>query len=259
MTSLPARTGWDWIKQGFDLFRQQPGRLAFLFLGYMLLLIFVELVPLIGKPLTLVLLPVFGAAFMRAGAAIDRGELVEPRLILTGFRKPVFGPLFRLGLLYFALMSLMVGAIMWLDDGTLSKLAEGKLDPRSPEAQSAQLWKPFLAALLIYIPAAMAIAFAVPLILWRAMGVAKAMFYSFFAVWRNLRACIVFALGWFVLFFIVTQLLALAAGPKFFGLVIGPVLALFGIMMQCSIYASYRQLFGAPEPVAPPPPAGPGD
>jgi hypothetical protein len=255
MTSLPARTGWEWIKQGFDLFRQQPGRLAFLFLGYMLFLVFVELIPVVGKPLTLVLLPVFGAAFMQAGATIDRNQLVQPGLLATGFRKPVFSPLFRLGLLYFAVFALVLGLIMLMDDGTLEKMAAGKIDPRSAEAQSAQLWKPFLAGMLIYVPAAMAFAFAVPLILWRQMGVAKAIFYSFFAVWRNLRAFLVFALGWFVLFTLATQVLALVAGPKYLAFVLQPVLVLFGILMQCSFYASYRELFGVPgaepEPPAP--------
>jgi hypothetical protein len=253
MTSLPARTGWQWIRQGFDLFRQQPGRLAFLFLGYMLFIVFVELIPVVGKPLTLMLLPVFGAAFMRAGARIDRGEPVEPGLIVTGFRKPVFAPLFKLGLLYFGVIALVVGAIMWMDDGTLAKMAQGQLDPRSPEAQSAQLWKPFLAALLIYLPATAAIAFAVPLILWRGMGVAKSMFYSFFAVWRNLRAFIMFALGWFLLFVFATQLVALFSGPKYLALALQPVIVMFGIIAQCSLYASYRQLFGTPEPDSPPP------
>lgn len=246
MTSLPARAGWEWIKQGFDLFRQQPGRLAFLFLGFMLFLVFVGLIPLVGQPLTLVLVPAFGAAFMQAGADIDRKQLVQPQLLATGFRKPVFNPLFRLGLLYFVVFALVLGMFMLLDDGALEKVMSGKLDPRSEEARSAQLWKPFLAAMVVYVPAAMAFAFAAPLILWRQMGVAKALFFSFFAVWRNLRPFLVFALSWFMLFIMTIQILALLAGPKYLALVLQPVLVLFGIVTHCSFYASYRELFGAP-------------
>lgn len=252
MTSLPARSGWDWIKQGFALFRQQPGRLAFLFLGYMLFLAFAGMIPIVGQPLSLVLMPVFGAAFMQAGAIIDRGEAVTPDLIMTGFRKPAFKPLFRLGLGYFAVFALVAAAMALMDDGTIAKLATGKLDPRSAEAQAAQLWKPMLAALVIAIPAGMAFAFPVPLIMWRGMGVAKSIFYSFFAVWRNLRAFLVFALAWFVLFTVVTQVVALLAGPKLFALAIQPVLVLIGILGQCSFYASYRQVFGAPAEETPP-------
>lgn len=247
MTSLPARSGLEWIKQGFALFRQQPGRLAFLFLGAMVFSVLLKAIPVLGEPLALVLLPVFGAAFMQAAASIDRGQPVTPDLILTGFRKPAFPALFRLGIVYFLVFALAAAVMMaMVDDSLVDMMKSGKIDQRQMEAQAAQLWKPMLAALAIYIPAAMAFAFAVPLILWRGMGVAKAIFFSFFAVWRNLRAFLMFGMGWFVLVTLITQFLAVIAGPQLLGVVLMPVIVLFGILTQCSFYASYRQVFGAP-------------
>lgn len=246
MTRLPARTGWEWIRQGFDLFRQQPGSLAFLFLGYMTIMFAIGVVPLAGQILPVVLIPVFAAAFMQAAAAIDRGERALPTLIMTGFRKPVFGQLFKLGLVYLVVAVVAVGSTALVDGGTFWKLMTGQLDPRSETARTAALGMPLLLAVTIYIPAAMAFAFAAPLILWQQMGVAKSVFYSFFAVLRNLRAFVVFALSWFLLSILVSNIILLLAGRQFAVFVMLPVSIILTLVMHCSFYASYRQIFGAP-------------
>ena len=43
---LPAIRGWNWIVEGFRLFRSNPALLTFLVFGYWLTLIFLNLVPL---------------------------------------------------------------------------------------------------------------------------------------------------------------------------------------------------------------------
>ena len=37
MTTLPARAGWHWVKQGLQVFRKQPGALMALFFSCMFL------------------------------------------------------------------------------------------------------------------------------------------------------------------------------------------------------------------------------
>ena len=64
MNKLPAREGWNWVKQGFGLFRKQPLGLAALFFGYLLLTIALGLIPLVGKLLSYLLVPMFTVAFM---------------------------------------------------------------------------------------------------------------------------------------------------------------------------------------------------
>ena len=246
MTNFPARTGWDWIKQGFDLFRRQPGSLAFLFLGYVTIMFAVGIVPVAGQILPVVLIPVFAVAFMEAAAAIDRGDRALPTLIMTGFRKPVFGRLFQLGLVYFGVAVVAVGSTALIDGGTFWQLVTGQLDPRSETARNAPLGLPLLLAMTLYIPAAMAFAFAAPLVLWQQMGVGKSIFYSFFAVLRSMRAFVVFALSWFLLSILVSNLILLIVGRQYAVLVMLPVSIILTLVMHCSFYAAYRQIFGAP-------------
>lgn len=247
MTKLPARTGWEWIKQGFDLFRRQPGSLAFLFLGYVTIMFAIGIVPFLGAVLPLILIPVFAAAFMQAAAAIDRGERALPTLIMTGFRQPVFGSLFRLGLVYLAVAVIALAMSALVDGGTLWQLATGQLDPRSAEASKAAVGGSMLLAMAVYLPAAMVFSFAPPLVLWQKMGVMKAIFFSVFAVLRRLRAFIVFGLSWFLLSIVVSNLILLIAGRQYAVVVMLPVSIILTLVMHCSFYAAYKHIFGAPE------------
>ena len=64
MEKIPAKTGIEWIRQGFALFRKQPAELSMLFLLYMLLLFSLSIIPLLGQLLPLLLVPVFSMAFI---------------------------------------------------------------------------------------------------------------------------------------------------------------------------------------------------
>jgi hypothetical protein len=110
MEKLPARTGWLWIRQGFDLFRKQPGAMSTLFLGYMLAMLGLGLLPFLGQILPVLLVPVFSMAFLQACLRIEHGERILPNLLLSGFRKPVFYPLLGLGALYLLTALLAIGA-----------------------------------------------------------------------------------------------------------------------------------------------------
>ena len=69
MEKLPAKTGWIWIKEGFALFRKQPAEISTLFLAYMFAMLLLNVVPLLGRILPLVLVPVFAMSFMQACAS----------------------------------------------------------------------------------------------------------------------------------------------------------------------------------------------
>ena len=45
MSALPARTGWDWLKQGVSLFRKQPAALTTLLFANILVSLFLSFVP----------------------------------------------------------------------------------------------------------------------------------------------------------------------------------------------------------------------
>jgi len=247
MNKLPASTGWLWIKQGFALFRKQPGGLSTLFLGYMFVMIFLSLLPVLGQFVPLMLVPVFSIAFMRACVDIEQNKRITPLLLLSGFRKPAFTPLFALGTLYLAAAAAAVAVSTLADDGMLAKFLMGRIEPDAQALKDANLSGAILLALAVYVPAAMAFCFAAPLIYWQQMGLGKAIFFSFFAVLRALRAFITFALGWFGIVMGVSVMVVLILGTSELATTLMvPVSVVLTVVLNCSLYASYRQIFGVP-------------
>ncbi|MBE3027235.1 BPSS1780 family membrane protein [Janthinobacterium sp. GW458P] len=249
MEKLPASTGWQWVKQGFALFRKQPGGLSMLFLGYMFCMLAISIVPLLGQLLPVILVPVFSVAFVQGCLYIDQGKRVLPSLLLSGFRKPALPVLLGLGVLYILMAIVAIGASSLVDDGLLWQLVTGQLSEEAARAAipESRLGLGILLAIAIYVPAAMAFCFAAPLIYWKQVSLGKALFFSFFAVWRSLSAFIVFASTWFAISIVTSQLLAMLFGrtPLMMQMMM-PLSMILTIIMHCSFYAAYRQIFGLP-------------
>ncbi|MDC8759741.1 BPSS1780 family membrane protein [Janthinobacterium fluminis] len=251
MEKLPASTGWLWVKQGFGLFRQQPGGLSTLFLGYMFCMLAVSIVPLLGQILPVILVPVFSVAFLQACNHIEQGKRVFPNLLLSGFRKPAFPMLFALGLLYISMAVLAIGASSLVDGGAFWQLMTGQIDGQSELLKEADVGAAILLTIALYVPAAMGFCFAAPLIYWQKMSVGKAVFFSFFAVLRSLKAFAVFALTWFAITVVASQILFMVFGRSQLAMqFMVPLSVILTVIMHCSFYASYRQLFGAPQGVS---------
>jgi hypothetical protein len=71
---LPAIRGWNWIVEGFRLFRSNPALLTFLVFGYWLTLIFLNLVPLIGVVLAPLCVPALSVGVMNGCRALERDQ-----------------------------------------------------------------------------------------------------------------------------------------------------------------------------------------
>lgn len=256
MEKLPARAGWLWIKEGFELFRKQPAEISALFLGYMMLMIGVGVVPLVGQLLPLVLVPVFAMAFMQACADIEQGKKVYPNLLLTGFRSPAFKNLMKLGLLYLAASVVAVGASALVDGGVFWSIITGNQTVDAETVRGTNLSLAMMLSAAVYTPAAMAFWYAAPLIAWQNMGVGKAIFYSFVAVRRSARAFIVYGLSWVALGVvapaIVSSIVGALAGRAFAVMVVLLTLSLLlTVVMYCSFYPTYTHVFGRPHPAPP--------
>ena len=252
MEKLPARAGWLWVQQGFGLFRQQPGSLFTLFLAYLFLMLLVSVLPLLGQVAQVVLMPVFSIAFMQASLAIEQKQRIRPKLLFSGFVKPALPALLGLGGLYLLAGLLAIGASALADGGMFWKLASGQIDPKAELAQSANIGAGFLIAALVYIPAAMAFFFAAPLIFWKHMSLGKALFFSFFATIKALKAFIVFGLSWFAICMLVSQLVMLVFGlSETAVMVMLPLWITMMVILQGSFYSAYRQIFGSPESPSP--------
>lgn len=108
-----------------------------------------------------------------------------------------------------------------------------------------------LVSCLVYMPAMMAFWYAAPLICWRQMSVAKAAFYSFFAVRRAGGAFAVYGLAWMgvgMFLSMMMSLLIIVITGQAYAVVLTmiPVLVILIVVMHCSFYPTYTDVFGKP-------------
>lgn len=247
MNSIPAITGWHWLKQGAGLFRKQPAALTTLLFANILISIGISAVPLLGPMIAVVLIPSFSMAFMKACLMIENGERVTPGVLLTGFRQPVVKDLCKVGLIYLGVSLLMALITRFaVDPGFWEQVARQGREGGQPQVAGSDI----LAMFMIFgldVAALMSLCFAAPLTYWQKMGPGKAVFYSFFAVLRSARVFIVLLLAWFAIFFGICMVITLLLGASnMTRVVIMWLIFLFILLLQCAMYAGYRQIFGKP-------------
>ena len=251
MQNIPSQVGIEWIRQGFALFRKQPAELSMLFLLYMLLMFAVSLIPLIGQALPLLLVPVFSMAFLQACVHIEQGKKVLPNLLWTGFRSPALPILLQLGVIYMLAAVFSVAASSVVDGGVFWKLLSGQLNPEKEKIVADALPLAMIFAALVYIPFCMALWHAAPLAAWQRMNLVKSIFYSFFAVRNCGKAFLAYGLGWIVMGIaipaFISAILMLAIGrSEIMMMVLMPFSIVMTIVMYCSFYPTYVQVFDRP-------------
>lgn len=257
MERLPARAGWQWVKEGFRLLRKQPAEMAMLMFTYMLALLVIGMIPLVGQIAPLVLVPVFAMTFMEAGARLDSGERISPMLLSYGFKLPVFKTLLRLGSLYILVALAAAGVAMLIDDGTYMTLMTKSDEVSVEELRASNAVLTMMCAGLTYALGTLLLWYAAPLVAWHNMGVGKAVFYSFYAVRYNFGAFVLYGLGWFGLALVPSllgSLLVAVTGMGFVARVLSmTVLLMLVVAMYCSFYPTYSTVFGRrPAPSKPP-------
>lgn len=251
LNELPAKTGLLWFRQGMAIFRRNPLGLLLTFFVYVLVMTLLSIVPVIGPLLPLLSIPVISVGFMAACRSVVEGKPVLPTVLLSGLRD--HGPLaarrlLGLGLAY----ALAVGAVFAFstlgDDGSFARLALGSMN----EAEARQMGGMPLGAVglaaLAYIPVTMLFWFAPVLCAWHDIGVAKALFFSWVAVWRNRGAFVVYALAWISLAlslsFVVSALMLLLGLQAMALTVLMPISLVVTTLLYCSFYPTYLGCFG---------------
>jgi len=248
MSKLPASAGVAWIREGFAIFRKQPGGLMLLMLAYLVAGLVLGFIPLLGQLLPMILAPVFTAVFVQACAGADRQQNLTPEMLRPIFSKPVFPRLAGLGaLMLLALALLAVVFTLMVGSETMHQLADQRLQPEAMAA-NGHVGSAMLVVFLLSLPVSMAMLFAAPLIFWQQMGVGKALFFSFFAVWRALRAFLLYFLSWMAIVMLLTQVILLVLGKTLLGMaVVQSLLMVLVMVFQCSMYAAYKAIFGEPQ------------
>ncbi|MFS2025971.1 BPSS1780 family membrane protein [Massilia sp. GER05] len=254
MNDLPARTGWEWLKQGMGLFRKQPAALTTLLFANILFSIGLSAVPILGSVLAVVLIPSFTMAFMQACLMIENGDRVTPAVLLTGFRQPALAALCKLGLVYLAVSLLMMVITRLAIPPEVIMQMMPRPDAKTPPNVQTSHMLALFGVFLLDVAVLVTLCFAAPLTYWKHMGPGKATFYSFFAVIRTARPFLVLLAAWFGIFFGVCIVAALVFGDAALGrVVLMWLIFLFMLLLQCAMYAGYRTIFGKPMEKAPQP------
>ena len=247
MSQLKAGIGWTWLKEGAGMFRKQPAGLTTLLFADILVSVLIGVIPLLGAMLAIVLVPCFSMAFMQACLLIDQGKRVTPDVLLTGFRQPAVKTLLKVGLVYLGVFAVLALIMHFAVDPDLLKQAEGGSEPGALPKVSASDMVGLLVVFLLQAIAVLTLAFTAPLTYWQNMGTGKAVFYSFFAVLRSGRAFVVLLASWFAILFGLCMVVAMLLGPSGAArIVIMWLFFLFFLLLQCALYAAYRQIFGTP-------------
>ena len=245
MSAIPAKAGWSWLKQGMDLFRKQPAALTTLLFANVLFSFAIGAVPLLGQIAAVVLIPSFSMSFMQACLMIEHGQRVTPLVLLTGFRKPAVINLCKIGLAYLAVTAVLtLIAYLMIGEGFWKQAAS----PTVPAVVDRSDLLGVLLIAILEIATVMALCFASPLAFWQKMPPGKAIFYSFFAVMRSARVFLVMLMAWFGIFMSASIVLLMVFGNASIGRVVITWLGfLFILLLQCAMYAGYRQIFGVPD------------
>ncbi|EGF33836.1 hypothetical protein IMCC9480_1595 [Oxalobacteraceae bacterium IMCC9480] len=252
MTSLPAMTGWLWLKEGFALFRKQPVELSTLFISYMFIMIAIGIVPVIGQVAPMILVPVFSLAFLSASAQVRNDERVFPKLLFSAFRSPAIKSLLLLGTLQLAAGLLALGVSVLIDGGVFWKVLSGETGMDPAVIGESNMGLAILAAALVYLPAAMAFWYAAPLVAWQKMTVTKAVFYSLFAVRQHFKAFVVYGLSWVAVGVVLPTMASLLLALLFNSaslivMVMMPLSMLLTVVLYSSFYITYTDVFPVPE------------
>lgn len=262
MTIVPAKNGWLWLAQGLALFRRSPARWLLIVLTYWMAIAILNLIPFVGALIATVLLPAFSVSFMIMCDEIEHGRPIGVATLFAGFRTQL-AQLLTLGGLYLVSIVLVLGISALADRGTLWNWVIGGKPPAVQAVTDGSLSSALLLAAALGTPVMMAFWFAPVLTAWRGMRPFKALFFSFFALWRNWRAFLLYGAALMLLGIGISVLMGLVGLLATAKIVTGDALRAGALLISIgmlpiifgSFYAGYRDLFpaetGAAEPQLP--------
>lgn len=231
--TVAAGRGWEWIVEGFRIFRKQP--LTWIALLVVMVVIWFAsiMVPMIGALAISLMSPVFFAGLMLACRSTDQDEEPELGQLFAAFRTHA-SPLVTVGGIYLVGNIVTVGIVFAIAGGSALPALMGKTggDLEAMRTALRGLLLGLTVGMLVFLPVLMAVWFAPLLIVFHDAPPVAAMKDSFTACLRNTVPFLVYGVAILVLWLI-------ASIPLMLGLIVLlPVLV-------CSIYASYRDIFVA--------------
>jgi uncharacterized membrane protein len=227
--AVPAGHGWQWIVDGFNLFKLNPG-VWILNLIILFAISFVgALIPIIGGLLLQLLYPVFVGGLMLGCRALMHNEPLEVGHLFAGFRDKA-GQLILVAVLYLVgavVIALVVG--VGFGFSMFAVMSKG-----GAAANFSLLVLMVLVIMALFVPLLMAVWFAPALVVFHDLQALDAMKKSFSGCLKNIVPFLVYGIiGLFIGI--------LATIPLLLGWLI------WGPTIVGSLYASYRDIFVQPE------------
>ena len=227
-----AINGWQWIKQGYWLFRKNPLLWMALTAIGVIGMLGIAIIPVVGDPLATLLFPVLLAGYMFGCHALAQGEELELSHLFAGFRQHA-QQLVTLGGINLVGQLLILGVMMLTGGATLvGILMDGKPvnDPAILMQAMAGAGFALLLGITLFSILMMAMQFAPMLVIFGKMQPVPAMKISLRAFFRNVIPLTVY--GVMLLPFVILATLPMMLGwPVLLPIVIA------------SLYATYRDLF----------------
>lgn len=197
---VKASQGLVWVRQGVLACRQQPlGYIGLLGLSFLTATLLAALLGDVGVALATCLAPAIWMGFMLGTRRVLTGQMVTPAVMAEPFKTdPATRRSFiLLGVAYGLIMLAAVTLATWLGpDPALLDDIKDKSKDMGDMIGDPLVQQVLLLELLLTLPVTLMFLHAPALILWAHMPVAKAIFFSAIASWRNLGAFVVFGLGW---------------------------------------------------------------
>jgi hypothetical protein len=254
--NLPAAAGWQWLTHGFAIYRRNPLLFALQVMTYWFVMLFVNIVPLLGTLVASLINPALLVGLMLSARHLEQGKPISVRTLFEAFRDD-YKPLLWLGGLYLIASLAALSLSVLADGGDFLRflLAGDKAERAAFEQDSMLVPLAFIAGGML--PVLMAWWFAPVLVAWHRQAVGKALFFSFMACVINWRPFLVYSLALVLIGGILPGmalgllgvLLPTALAPLLGTLALFAAAGVLAPTLFASFYVAYRDIFGISEVV----------
>ena len=238
---VAAGRGWQWLVEGYGLFRKSPAMWIALTIVLALLWVVSLIIPVLGPLLFTLLSPVLFAGLMIGCRALENEEPLEIAHLFAGFKQQA-APLVTVGGVYLVGTVIVVGIVLVIAGDSMlpAVLSKPGTDIEAMRAAARSMAFAFAVGAAVYLPLLMLIWFAPLLVVFNGLAPVAAMKLSFAACVRNMLPFLVYSAAILLLWLVLSLPAVLGAIG---GLLVIALLVASIPVLICSIYASYKDIF----------------
>ena len=247
--SLPAISGWQWIRTGLRLFCKQPLAMFTWAMVISLFVVFAALTLPVGALLLPLLMPVITVITISACKHVEAGRVMLPSMWAKPLMQPgVFKKLMLMGVLYTVccIGAEMIAVLPFANDVIDAMNVATTAQDLTPLLMAMR--KPMLLFAVLYVPTAALFWHAPILVAWHGVRTMKSLFFSIIACWRCKWAFLVYGAAWALIFMFINLISGLLMTAGLSGTIVdslqAPVNIFAGGVLYCSFYPVYTTVFG---------------